>query len=89
VAAKRKSSLDNAVVCKDLPTKHAHISLSPSIAGEELTPEMVQWMKDVDLQSPAILYSSQESSAVSGNQTDLWAAKQFQLAPGGKLFVRS
>ena len=85
---RRKSSIDNVVVCKDLPTKHAHVALSAHGMAPELQPQEIDWMKGVDLQVPAILFSSQEAPLSKPPQADLWTAKQYKLTPGAKLLVR-
>lgn len=83
---RKKAGLDNVVVCKDIPTKHTHIA--SSIETHELPATIVEWMKDIELQHPAILYSSQESSTAKSQQADLWAAKQYKISPNAKLLVR-
>lgn len=83
---RKKSGLDNVVVCKDIPTKHTHIG-SP-IDTHELPSATIEWMKEIELQYPAILYSSQESSMGKSQQADLWAAKQYKISPNAKLLVR-
>lgn len=83
---RKKSGLDNVVVCKDLPTKHTHIA--SAIETHELPSTTVGWMKDIELQHPAILYSSQETATAKSQQADLWAAKQYRISPNAKLLVR-
>lgn len=86
---RRKSSIENVVVCKELPTKHAHVALShPGFTPPELQANEIEWMKAVDVQVPAILFSSQEAPVSKPLQADLWTAKQYKLTPGAKVLVR-
>lgn len=84
---KRRSGLDNIVVCKHVPSKHIHVD-SSAAHFHELPAATVDWMKGVDLQSPAILFSSQEVMQLKAQQADLLTSKQYKLAQGGKLFIR-
>lgn len=86
VHPRKKSGLDDVIVCKDIPTKHTHIA--SAIETHELPATTVEWMKEIDLQYPAILYSSQDASALKSQQADLWAAKQYKISPNAKLLVR-
>lgn len=82
---KKKGGLD-AIICKDAPNMHFHIPIATSL--QEIPANTIEWMKMVEVQSPAILYSSQSLNMVRSLQPDLWTCKQYRLSSEAKLFAR-
>ncbi len=79
----RKNDLENVKLVKEIPLKHLHIGSYQH--NNELDMETISWMREVEIQSPAIMYSNLDAKITTA---DLWSAKQYKVNAGAKLLIR-
>jgi hypothetical protein len=84
ILSPKRGELEHTMIDNGLPLKHLH---GKAECSPEETKQLLEWMKEVDVNAPPIIFSSVYSTQ-RVQADDVKRAKQSVVLPGAKLFVR-